>query len=78
MPIVWAAMGGAGWAISFNTKNYKLASEEFASNPDDQNEYSLRYWRRNMELSYIAMIAVYALQVVDAYVDAQLYSWAVS
>ena len=71
-------MGGAGWAISFNTKNYKLASEEFASNPDDQNEYSLRYWRRNMELSYIAMIAVYALQVVDAYVDAQLYSWDVS
>lgn len=78
MPIVWAAMGGAGWAISFNTREYKIASEEYANNPDDLNERYLRYWRRNMELSYIAMIAVYALQVVDAYVDAQLYSWDVT
>ncbi len=31
-----------------------------------------------MELSYIALMAVYALQVVDAYVDAQLYSWDVN
>ena len=31
-----------------------------------------------MELSYIAMIAIYALQVLDAYVDAQLYSWDVN
>ena len=31
-----------------------------------------------MELSYIALTFVYALQVVDSYVDAQLYSWDVS
>ena len=78
MPIVWAAMGGAGYAISFNTGKYKEYSKVYANNPDDLNERYLRYWRRNMELSYIAMIAVYALQVVDAYVDAQLYSWEVN
>ena len=78
IPIVWAAIGGAGYAISFNTKQYKASSKEFANNPDDLNERYLRYWRRNMELSYIAMIAVYALQVIDAYVDAQLYHWDVN
>lgn len=78
MPIVWAAIGGAGWAINYNTQQYKIYSKEYAINPDDLTERYLRYWRRNMELSYIAMIAVYALQVVDAYVDAQLHSWDVN
>lgn len=78
IPIIWVAMGGAGYAISYNTKQYKVYSKEYALNPDDINERYLRYWRRNMELSYIAMIAVYALQVLDAYVDAQLYNWDVS
>ncbi len=27
MPIVWLALGGAGYAISYNSKNYQLASE---------------------------------------------------
>ena len=78
MPIVWLAMGGAGYAISYNTRNYQLASEEYSNNPDDTNERILRGWRRYVELSYISMIAVYALQVLDAYVDAQLYSWDVN
>lgn len=78
IPIVFAAVGGAGYAISYTSKQYKFYSKEYANNPDDLGERYLRYWRRNMELSYIAMIAVYALQVVDAYVDAQLYSWDVN
>ena len=78
IPIVWAAIGGAAWAIKFNTWQYKIYSKEYAQNPDDLTERYLRYWRRNMELSYIAMFAVYALQVVDAYVDAQLYNWDVN
>ncbi len=78
IPIVLAALGGAGYAISFNTKKYQYYSKELASNPGEYTEDYLKYWRRNMELSYIAMIAVYALQVVDAYVDAQLYSWDVN
>jgi hypothetical protein len=76
IPIVWLAMGGAAYAISFNSKQYQRASEEYALNPEDDRE--LLYWRRYVELSYIAMIAAYALQVLDAYVDAQLYSWEVN
>ncbi len=78
MPIVWAAMGAAGWAIIYNTNEYKGAINDYAQLPDDTNQRYLEWWRRNMELSYIAMIAIYALQVVDAYVDAQLYSWDVN
>jgi hypothetical protein len=78
MPIVWAAMGVAGWAIIYNTNEYKGAIEDYAQLPDDTNQRYLEWWRRNMELSYIGMIAIYALQVLDAYVDAQLYSWDVN
>lgn len=78
VPIVWAAMGGAGYAIYYNSGQYQIAAREYAADPDNVDERILQYWRRNMELSYIAMIAVYALQVVDAYVDAQLFSWDVN
>ncbi|MCK5066025.1 MAG: hypothetical protein KAR16_01240 [Bacteroidales bacterium] len=78
MPIVWAALGGVGYAIVYNTKGYRQASYDYALLPDDLNQRKLKYWRRNMELSYIGLIAVYALQVLDAYVDAQLYNWNVN
>ncbi len=78
IPIVWAALGGAGYAIVFNTRRYRDSAYEYALVPDDTNERYLRFWRRNMELSYIALTIVYALQVVDAYVDAQLYNWDVN
>ncbi len=78
MPLVWAAFGALGYSIAYTTKEYQKSSGEYALNPDELNERYIRYWRRNVELSYIGLIAAYALQVVDAYVDAQLYSWDVS
>jgi len=78
MPIVWAGLGGVGYAINFNTKMYREATLEFAEDPSDQNQHALKYWRRYMELSYIGLIVVYAFQVLDAYVDAQLHNWNVS
>jgi hypothetical protein len=77
IPIVWAALGGVGYAISFNSQKYREARDEFAQDPN-QDERPLRYWRRNLELSYIGLIVVYALQTLDAYVDAQLYNWNVN
>lgn len=78
IPIVWAAIAGAGYAINYNTKQYQAFAKEYAADPDNTDERYMQLWRRYMELSYIAMIGVYALQALDAYVDAQLYSWDVS
>jgi len=78
MPIVWAGLGGMAYFISFNTKMYQQATYDFAEDPSDQTQYALKYWRRYVELSYIGLIVVYAFQVLDAYVDAQLHNWNVN
>jgi hypothetical protein len=78
IPIVWAGLGGMVYAINFNTKKYQEASDEYSQEPIQSNENKLRYWRRYVELSYIGLVVVYALQVLDAYVDAQLYNWNVT
>ena len=78
VPIVYAALGAAGYAIVFNTEEYRQASMEYAGEQSELNRRYLEYWRRNMELSYIALVAVYGLQILDAYVDAHLSSWDVN
>jgi len=36
------------------------------------------YHRRNLELSYIVTVGIYALWIIDAYVDAQLFDFDIS
>ena len=78
MPIVWAALGGAGYAIAYNTDMYEQATINYILDENSDNERILKGWKRNMELSYIVAILIYGLQVLDAYVDANLYSWDVN
>jgi hypothetical protein len=78
IPIVYGALGGVGYWIYFNTQGYRLSSQNYTSDPTDTNERYLRLWRRQLELSYITLAATYALQVLDAYVDAHLFHWDVN
>lgn len=78
IPIVWGALGGVGYVISNNTKEYKAAIYNYIEDPNENTERYVDGWRRNMELSYIVAIAVYGLQILDAYVDANLSSWDVN
>ncbi len=78
IPIVAAALGGVGYLIVDNTNNYRESVNNYIALPNEETKWYLEAWRRNMELSYIGMIAVYALQVLDAYVDSQLYYWDVN
>ena len=78
MPIVWAALGGAGYAIVYNTEQYEQATINYTLDENPDNERILKGWKRNMELSYIVAVLIYGLQVLDAYVDANLSSWDVS
>ncbi len=78
VPLVLAAFGGVGFAIVYNTREYETATINYILERTDLNERKLEFRKRNMELSYIALIAVYGLQILDAYVDANLNSWDVN
>ena len=57
---------------------YTIASLGGVSNYTSMlNNYQNTY-RRNRDLSIIAAVAVYALSLIDAYVDAQLYNFDIS
>jgi hypothetical protein len=57
---------------------YEEALFNYIQDDSDNNERIVKGWKRNMELSYIVAILVYGLQVLDAYVDANLYTWDVN
>jgi len=80
IPIVYGALGGVGYWVYYNTQGYREISAVYAANPNDRdtNERYLRWWRRQLELSYIVTVGAYALQVLDAYVDANLFYWDVN
>jgi len=78
IPIVWGGLGFASYAVVFNSGQYKDALRNYIADETDDNERIVRGWKRNMELSYIVAILVYGLQILDAYVDANLYSWDVN
>ncbi len=78
IPIVYGALAGAGYFIYYNTQQYRVAVDEYLDAlilSSDADDRYLKYWRRNMEMSYIAIVLVDALAVVDAYVDANLFYW---
>jgi len=78
MPLVWGSLGVVGYTIVYNTGKYEEATINFILDESQDNERILNGWKRNMELSYIVAILIYGLQVLDAYVDANLSSWDVN
>ena len=78
MPLVWGSLGVACYTIVYNTGKYEEATINYILDESDDNKRILDGWKRNMELSYIVAILIYGLQVLDAYVDANLSSWDVN
>ncbi len=78
MPIVWGSLGVAAYTIVYNTGKYEEATINYILDESDDNKRILDGWKRNMELSYIVTVLIYGLQVLDAYVDANLSSWDVN
>jgi TM2 domain-containing membrane protein YozV len=90
IPIVYAGLAGMGYGLFFFGSNYSgfrrayriqvdkdsttIASYKGISNPDELRE--LRdYHKRNLEVMAILTAVWYALNVVDAAVDAHLFHW---
>lgn len=81
VPILYGGFGVAAYYIDFNNDLYHeyldLYNEEIAK--DDPNEdfvrvYSRRAdtWRKNRDLVILTTVGIYALQIIDASVDAHL------
>lgn len=92
VPIVYAAMGAAVYAIIWNQDQYKIYEQAFYSQIDnDQSNdqfagvYDQRqlielqnFYRQQRDLSIILGAVAYGLNVLDAYVDAHLFYYDVS
>ena len=85
-PIVWAGFGGLGYSFIFAQNNYHETLEEVQQRVQNQdiplnpkyinvNTQSLinakDFYRRNRDLTIILSVGWYALNIIDAYIDAK-------
>lgn len=93
-PIIYAGLIAIGYSIDFNNRNYqtfKLAYlyrvdgdsttiDPFEKIYTDPNALLVRkdYYRRTRDLMWIIASGVYILNIIDAYVDAQLSDFDIS
>jgi len=88
IPIIYAGAAGVVYAVMFNGKNYRTYKKAYLYRTDgdsltiDNYNYSTEsllllknFYRRNLELSYIVGGVIYALNVIDATVDAHLFNF---
>lgn len=91
VPIVYAGLGTCIYFIDDNTSNYtyfrdqliaELDSDPSTLNETEFNSNQLReitdQYRRWLDLSYISLGLVYALNIIDAHVDAHLFQFEVN
>lgn len=93
IPIVYAGFAGLGYWLGTNIKNYKTYRNAYTLRLDDdtttidQFDGTLGttdiktfkdFYKRNLDLSIILNVVWYALNIVDATVDAHLFEFDVS
>ncbi|HSV87546.1 MAG TPA: DUF5683 domain-containing protein [Bacteroidales bacterium] len=86
IPIIYAGFAGVAFAVNFNNTHYQTWRSAFIAkvdgNPNTIDLYPafsdaalrrvMEFYRRNLELSYIAGVALYLLNILDANVQAHL------
>lgn len=85
-PVVWAGIGTCGYFIQDNLSNLRFYRSALIAESDDdpstvndtafngaQLESLVDTYTRWRDLSYVALAAVYLLNIVDAHVDAHLF-----
>ncbi len=94
VPILYAGFAGMAYLINFNNTNYKKYNNALIARQDDNpntndleyvgkySDENLRtlsdYYHRNRDLSIAVTVLIYALNIIDAHVDAHLYTFDVS
>ena len=91
VPLVYAALGATVYYINYNNKNYQQYNDALIRRYDSDNTNELFTeisndnlrilsdgYRRIRDLSFAAATIVYVLNIIDAHVDAHLYTFNVS
>ncbi|HNW99043.1 MAG TPA: DUF5683 domain-containing protein [Bacteroidales bacterium] len=92
VPVIYAGAATVTYFIIFNSNKYNKFRKAYQYStdndpltinpyPDYDNTYLLalkNYYRRNLELSYIFSFGIYALNIIDASVDAHLFNFDMS
>jgi hypothetical protein len=94
VPLIYAGFAANIYFIEFNNRRYKIfrdalfafdkpggstdASRPFPSLNRDALVRNVNFWRRNRDLNYFLFIGIYALNIIDANVDAHLSAFDVS
>ncbi|MFN4234335.1 MAG: DUF5683 domain-containing protein [Bacteroidia bacterium] len=92
VPIIYAGLGTLGYFITFNNAQYRLYRNAYLAKIDDDpltvDQYpfasadgllqQLNQYRRTRDILIAGAVIVYALNVIDASVDAHLFEFDVS
>jgi hypothetical protein len=92
IPVLYAGMGTVGYFIHYTHGQYKTFKDAYIlrtdgdpATTDDQLDYTdaqlkenVDFYRRYRDLNIILMAAIYTLNIVDANVDAHLFTFDVS
>lgn len=93
VPVIYTGFATCAYFIFFNNDNYQKYKTAYIYEADNDsttdNYLSMRYskdalakakdyYRRNLELTYIITAGIYLLNIVDATVDAHLYTFNIS
>lgn len=92
IPLLGVGAVVTGYFINFNNRRYQLFRRSYFAEIDDDPETenlvprfnadglqrNLEYFRRNRDLLFITAGGIYLLNIVDAHVDAHLFSFDVS
>jgi Family of unknown function (DUF5683) len=91
VPIVYGGIATCIAFIDFNTKQYRFYKSEYIASVDNDDttvptrNYDLTYldktqdqYHRWMDVSYMCLVGVYVLQIIDANVDAHLFYYDIS
>lgn len=87
VPVVWGGIASLCYIVDFNQRGYKKFGTAYQQFPNDEyggtrdrNEllYLRDGYRRNRDLSIMILAGFYALNIIDANVDAHFFDWDIS
>ncbi|SKB86290.1 DUF5683 domain-containing protein [Daejeonella lutea] len=92
VPLVYGGFVGIGLVYEFNQQQYKIFLREAQYRQEDPSKANPAWkgvtdegiirvkdnYRRTRDLSILAGVAFYAVQIIDAYIDAKFYRFDVS